>query len=197
MASTVTNNLGLFKATPNTAETFRTSDVNSNWDKVDAAVGLPYVDFTPFTINNSALELGLMTSPIGPALQGSAWKLVASGTFGHTSSATTLTLRIRVGGTTVVTTTITTPASALAGRVWRIDAELVCLTTGGSGTWKISGVTFATVNTTDTPFIYSPSAFTKDTTIAQDFAISAQWGTANASNTIVIDAGMIYRVTNG
>lgn len=197
MSSTVTNNLGLFKATPGSAEPFRTTDYNASMDKIDKAIGLPYVDFTAFTLNNATTEQQLMGAPIGPALQGSAWKMTASGTFGHTAVSTTLTLRIRFGGTTVVTTVITTPASALAGRVWRVDCELICLTTGGSGTWKISGVTFATVNTTDTPFIYSPTPFTKDTTVAQTLEISAQWGAASASNTIVIDAGMIWRITNG
>jgi hypothetical protein len=38
MASTTTTELGLFKAIPGTAEQFRTSDINSNWDKVDEAV---------------------------------------------------------------------------------------------------------------------------------------------------------------
>lgn len=36
MSSTSTSRLGLFKATPGSAEPFRTSDVNANWDKVDA-----------------------------------------------------------------------------------------------------------------------------------------------------------------
>ena len=36
MSSSSTSKLGLFKATAGTGEPFRTSDVNSNWDKVDA-----------------------------------------------------------------------------------------------------------------------------------------------------------------
>jgi hypothetical protein len=41
MASTLTTNLVLFKATPNTSEAFRVTDVNSNWDKVDAFAVAP------------------------------------------------------------------------------------------------------------------------------------------------------------
>ena len=53
MASTTTTELGLFKATPGTAEQFRTSDINSNWDKVDEAV----------EIQNNAIEaLGILTT---------------------------------------------------------------------------------------------------------------------------------------
>lgn len=39
MASTSTPNLGLFKATPGSLEPFRTTDINSNWDKVDDLAG--------------------------------------------------------------------------------------------------------------------------------------------------------------
>jgi hypothetical protein len=38
MASTTTTELGLFKPVPGTAEPFRTTDVNSNWDILDTVV---------------------------------------------------------------------------------------------------------------------------------------------------------------
>jgi hypothetical protein len=37
MASTTTTELGLFKPVPGSAEPFRTTDVNANWDLVDEA----------------------------------------------------------------------------------------------------------------------------------------------------------------
>jgi hypothetical protein len=37
MASTTTTELGLFKPVPGSAEPFRTTDVNENWDLVDEA----------------------------------------------------------------------------------------------------------------------------------------------------------------
>jgi hypothetical protein len=36
MSSTLTTELDLYKAVPGTAEPFRTTDINGNWDKVDA-----------------------------------------------------------------------------------------------------------------------------------------------------------------
>jgi len=36
MSSTLTTELDLFKAVPGTAEPFRTTDINSNMDKIDA-----------------------------------------------------------------------------------------------------------------------------------------------------------------
>ena len=38
MASTTTTELGLFKPVPGTAEPFRTTDVNGNWDILDGVV---------------------------------------------------------------------------------------------------------------------------------------------------------------
>ena len=38
MASTTTTELGLFKPVPGTAEPFRTTDVNGNWDILDTVV---------------------------------------------------------------------------------------------------------------------------------------------------------------
>jgi hypothetical protein len=38
MASTTTTELGLFKPVPGTAEPFRTTDVNNNWDILDDVV---------------------------------------------------------------------------------------------------------------------------------------------------------------
>jgi hypothetical protein len=38
MASTTTTELGLFKPVPGTAEPFRTTDVNNNWDILDTVV---------------------------------------------------------------------------------------------------------------------------------------------------------------
>jgi hypothetical protein len=38
MASTTTTELGLFKPVPGTAEPFRTTDVNNNWDILDGVV---------------------------------------------------------------------------------------------------------------------------------------------------------------
>jgi hypothetical protein len=38
MASTTTTELGLFKPVPGSAEPFRTTDVNNNWDILDSVV---------------------------------------------------------------------------------------------------------------------------------------------------------------
>lgn len=195
MGSTTTTNLALFKATPGTAEPFRRGqDVNANWDKVDAAIGAPYSDVTVVNVNNTAGETQVLATLIGPAQQGSIWKMEACGVFGHQAVGTTITFRVKIGGQTA-SWVVTTPASALSGRIWKLDATLYCLTTGVSGTWKISGLGVATVNATDTPALISANV-TKDTTVQQTFELTAQWGTANAANVLSCDAGYIKRLTN-
>jgi hypothetical protein len=196
MASTTTTNLQLFKATPGTAEDFRRGqDVNANWDKVDSAIGLPYSDVVQSTVGNTTSEGQLMAAGIGaPALQGSAWEMEACGGFAHSATSTTLTIRAKLGGA-AFTWVITTPASALSNRLWRLNTKVYCLTTGPSGTWKLSGLGVATVNTVDTPTLLSTTV-TKDTSTLQTLEITAQWGAANAANTISCDAGYIKRLTN-
>ena len=52
MASTSTSTIALFKPTPGTSEPFRTSDVNSNSDKVDAAFAADRVRLAAIEANN-------------------------------------------------------------------------------------------------------------------------------------------------
>lgn len=196
MASTNTPNLGLYKATPGTDEPFRTTDVNANMDKLDAAISAPYIDFVPSVLNTSITETQLIGVLVGPPQQGSFWKISAAGFYGHTATPTTLNLRVRLDHSLVAAMTITTPASALSGKGWRIDGELTNLTLGVSGLWKFAGLGFATVNTTDTPTLMSPAPFIKDTAGVNLFEITAQWGASNVANSVTIDAGQIYRVTN-
>jgi hypothetical protein len=198
MSSTSTVNLQLFKATPGSLEPFRTSDVNSNMDKIDAAIGLPYTDFTQASASNTASEVSafLPLLAIGAAQQGSAWNIKAAGVFAHSATSTTLTWRFKLGGTTFATVAITTPASALSNRPWNLDLNLMCLTTGTSGTWKVWGNFYAKINTTDTLVIVDGGG-TKDTTVAQNPEVTIQWTAANAANIATLDAGYVKRITNG
>jgi hypothetical protein len=196
MSSSQTAVIQLFKATPGTAETWRTSDVNANWDKIDSAIGQKFVDVTAGTANNTTTETTVAAGNAGPATQGSAYRIVGLGTFGHTSSATTLTFRIKFGGSTIITFTVNTPASALASRPFRFEIELFCLTSGVSGTWKMGGVLHARVGSTDTPFVESPASFTLNTTFMQNLDVTLQWGAANAANVASLDAIIIHRLTN-
>jgi hypothetical protein len=195
MSSTLTTNLQLFKPTPGTGEKFRPSDVNDNSDKIDAAIGAPYVDVSQGTAGNTTTETSVFSNSIGPGIQGSTWKFEVFGQYAHSASATTLTIRVKIGGSTVSFITINTPASALSGKPWGIDGTVMILTTGGSGTFRYFGKGFATVNVTDTLFLMQGST-TKDTTTSQALSVTMQWGAANVANVATLDGGFIRRVTN-
>lgn len=196
MGSSLTANLQLFKATPGTSEPLRAgADVNSNWDKVDAAIGAPYSDVTQAAASNTASEISMISYLIQPAIPGTIWKMEMCGVYSHSATPTTLTGRVKLGGVTLGAWQITTPASALSSRGWKTEVMMACLTTGVTGTWKTSASGMAVVNTTVTPLLIDGGG-TVDTTISKILEFSFQWGAANASNIATLDAGYIRRMTN-
>lgn len=195
-ALTPTTNLQLFRANPGTGETFRPSDVNSNWDKIDAVLPAPSVDVLQATVNNTATETMVFTGQIGgPALQGSVWELDLAGIFANVASSTTITIRVKLNGTTIATYVITTSASAFSGKSWRLNGKLYTVTTGVSGIWRLSAWGIATIGTTETPASVAGTA-TVNTTPVQNLDVTAQWGVANAANTFSCEVGIVRRLTN-
>jgi hypothetical protein len=169
MATTTTTVLGLVKPTPGTGEPWNQSQNNSNLDAIDSAIGAKTVKITTTTVTNSTSEtsLGSMTIPSG-ASQQTTYELRLWGTFDHTTGTPTLTLRAKIGGTTFATFILTMPASTLTNKPWRAQIDIVCITTGVSGTWRPVAHGFAELSTTTTPFGGAPSAATtKDTTANQ------------------------------
>lgn len=145
------------------------------------------------TVANTTTEtvVGTMTIPAADAVAGAIYRarMVANVSF---LASATLNWRARLGGvagtllanagpTTLSGTGQTTKESA-------ISVDLVCVSTGASGTW------FAMLqevrNTTQTGSVgevqlgSSDGTVIADTTISEGFVITAQWGAASASNTL-------------
>jgi hypothetical protein len=197
VSSTNTPNLGLNKATPGTNEPFNPATVNSNWDKVDSAIGTRTSKFVTTTVGNTTTETVLYSLPINAGVQGSVYTLVAWGTVDHASGAI-LTLRGKIGGpgTAFAAIGINYPASVLTNQAWRVQLEITVATLGVSGTWRPSMTAMARVNGVNVPFIEVPSTgFVKDTTTTQALDITAQWTAASASSIIRCDSGYAYRIT--
>jgi hypothetical protein len=200
MASTTTTNLGLWKPTPGTKEPWSTSQLNSNYDKLDAAIGARLTKITTTTIQNTTTEGNLWGANISGAIQGSIWKLVAFGTFDAANIAVTgtLTWRVKIGLTTMTTYTITLPnTTAQSNQPWQIEADIECMTTGAAGTWRNRMFGAVSNNNVDGLVNRVPSGTTtKDTTVAQLFEVTGTWSVANAGHILRCDAGYLYRVTN-
>jgi len=208
MASTLTTILSLFKPTPGTKEPFRTSDVNSNWDKIDAAIGRKVVKITNSTVANSTSEGAVVdgyTITANTATVNQAHKMVLFGTFGNVVTATpTITFRLRLGGTggtqLGANIVVTTNAAAQTNQAWRAEVELVYVTIGATGTVHASlklDINLGNATIVSTSHLTTTSApVTVDTTVDKEITVSAQWSAANASNTISGRSGYAYRVTN-
>lgn len=200
MASTLTTVLSLFKATPGTKEPFRTSDVDSNLDKIDAAIGAKVVKITTTTIQNITTEGNLFGSNISGAVQGSVWRLVAWGTFDVASiaAAGTFTWRSKIGLTTMSTLAITLPnTTAQSNQPWKLKVDLECMTTGAAGTWRNAMDGGVSNNNVRQAVVEVPSGTTtKDTTVANLFEITGTWSVANAGHIMRCDGGYLHRITN-
>lgn len=144
------------------------------------------------TVANTITETAIATLPIGAsdAAVGAVYRVTAWGTLGVTGTPT-ITFRGRLGGAagaSMIALGAVTVRSGATDGFWNAEFYLSCASTGASGTWlpslhvRHNFLTSATTYTLLGPI--TATAVTRDTTIANDMVITAQWGTANSSNTI-------------
>lgn len=198
MSTTQTTFLNLVKPTPNTKEPYSRATENANLDKLDTAIGPKFTNTATATVGNSASEGQLYGATILPASQQTVWKVVAFGAIDNTTGSPTITFRLKLGGVTVATYVLTMTSTAGTGRKFRVEGEIICMTTGVSGTW--SGTMHGTADTGAVmqPFVAGTDpTITKDTTLSSNnLEITAQWSVANAANTMRCVGGFVNRVTN-
>jgi hypothetical protein len=150
---------------------------------------------TSTTVANTASEtvIAALTIPAGDAVAGAVYRIKAWGVASVTGTPT-LTLRSRLGGvagTALGSSGARTASSGVSNRSWQVTVDLTCLTTGASGTWFASHITYEAVTLSASPPFASPglildgtSSVTVDSTVSEDLVITATWGTASASNTL-------------
>ena len=149
--------------------------------------GIVYMLTNSATVANTTTESSIMSTGTGnPTLPVDFFKaytvlhIKARGAISNTGTPT-LTMKVKYGSTVLGTTGAGTTASGLSSSGWELGFNVVCRSTGATGTvmgqgeFRIHNVHLQMVNTTTT---------TIDTTAATSFSLTAQWGTANASNTI-------------
>jgi len=130
------------------------------------------------TADETTIWMGLM--PANSLVAGNILKFHADGIVsngGSAAPADQITLRVRVGG---VEKAILTPATkALASDHWHIDANATQRTIGVAGERAIH-IDLVISDVTDT--VLGTAAI--DTTSNMDVTVTAQWGSAKATNTI-------------
>lgn len=197
MATSQTTYLGLVKPTPGTKEPYSRTVENANLDKIDAAIGPKFTNTATATAANTVTETQMYGATILPVVAQSVWKVVAFGSADNTTGSPTITFKLKVGGVVVATVVVTMTSSAGTGRAWRLEGEVVCMTTGVSGTWSgsLHGEAYtgaAYVSLVDA----TTSTITRDTTIGNNLEITATWSAANAANIVRCPGGYVHRVTN-
>ena len=144
---------------------------------------------TNTTVETSLLDggLGTLTVPANGFQVGDSFHAVATG---HVNSVNNHTLRIRIktDGIVLADTGAITMAASTA-KHWKLEVEFVIRAIGGSGVARIAaGGTF--FYTKDASNAFEGTNFSTetttgfDTTISNTLAITAQWGTASASDSI-------------
>lgn len=154
------------------------------------------------TVANTVTEtaIGTLTIPANDTAVGAVYRIVAFGTASVTGTPT-FTIRGRLGGaagTLAATIGPVTASSGVTNQSWSAEFDVVCLTTGASGTWMPNLVVAQNVSgaTVQTGTILLPTAgasVTRDTTASSDMVITWAWSAASASNTATARA-FAYRI---
>ena len=159
------------------------------------------------TIANSATEAILVPNATvfaNTLYAGGALRCWGYGAYGTTTGPPNLQFRVRWGGvagtiiaaTSNIATTASTGGGASMTNLLEWDFTVQCRTAGSSGSVFTNGrVTLWTSATAATVYALAsgstggttPAAVTVDTTTDQALAVTAQWGTANAANSVAGD----------
>lgn len=115
---------------------------------------------------------------------GAVLRIRAAGRY-STTGTPSLVLRARIGGLTVADPVMATANNA-SNYQWSFEATLTIRAPGASGTAQ-RGANYGGAGGGGLSIGASSGTFTLDTVSAQVIDVTAQWGTASSSNTIVLD----------
>ena len=156
----------------------------------EALVGCIYTQTATATVGGTLTEtsmigtgVGTITIPANTLVAGKTLKIFACGYYSTYSSANNMTLRFKIGGTTVLNTGSIAPANSIVQKYW--ESYIIVTCTAANTVWA-EGL-FTTLDAT-TPYHFSmvnTTTTTVDTTtLPQLLGLTMQWGGNNAANTI-------------
>lgn len=147
------------------------------------------------TLNATATETALSTLSLpGNLPAGATFRVTAFGTISEAAStAPTISFRLRIGG---VSGTYLTGAGVVGFNTatpmqgsWQFQGLVTVASIGVTGTW-VGNTTVTTdfaswgVNRTTSPYTNSSDPVTRDTTISQTLAMTAQWSASSTFNSL-------------
>ena len=166
--------------------------------------GSVYVATASATVSNTTTEttivstgIGTQTLPVNFLTAGKTIRVTASGVYGTDAvSAATLTLRIKLGSTVILTTGANIPNGSLTNRGWSISSLITCRTTGATGTVFGQGrCNLSTDATTaQTVDMENTATQTVDTTATQVVDVTAQWGVGVAAADTITGTNILIEV---
>jgi len=111
---------------------------------------------------------------------------VITGHFAHTVAGPTINFRFKIGSTTYCTTgAIATTLLAVTNKSWKAEVIVTCRSIGAGGTLFVQGTVLMDDGTTYRILgMPNSAAIAYNTTTANAVEFTAQWGTADPSNTI-------------
>lgn len=145
------------------------------------------------TVGNTVTETTLLsgtgdlTLPANCLTAGRTVRIRGQGVVSTTGSSPTLTLRAKIGSTTVTMCSAALPAAQPPGIMFEVI--VTCRAAGASVAFGVSTrVCLEGNDWTTAPLVTRTSTayLTEDTTVSKTLDITAQWGTANALNSISI-----------
>ena len=139
------------------------------------------------TVANTTTETVLYTGtlPSNSLKAGNHLKVFTDGVLGTLNSSSILTIRVKMNGTTVSTLELT--GTNYTNAPWSTKLEMTVRSVGASG--SIAVHTDLNVGSSKLNAEQTSTIETIDTTVSEDITITAQWGTANADNTISCHQG--------
>lgn len=156
--------------------------------------GVLFVQTGSVTVANTTTETALtgggtgsLTLPANFFVVGTHLRIFGNGYHSNTNGDT-LRIKVKLGSTVL----LDTGAQSSAGSTndgFIINANITCRTVGASGTVMAQGEYkeyTGTPSSHDTYQLVNTSTITIDTTASQTLSITAQWGTASASDTITL-----------
>jgi len=138
------------------------------------------------TVSNTTTETTIYTGTIDAnALKaGNVVKYIAGGVISNDSASDDITIRVKIGSTTVET--FNPAIGNVTGAVWGADGRFTIRSVGASGSAAYEGRAF--INKSDERVA---SIETIDTTVSEDLTVTVQWDNAKAGNTISIYQGVL------
>lgn len=172
------------------------------WETPSAVGGDTLVYMNPVvpptnTIEDTASETAFDSEysiPVTDLVENKVIRVKAFGVYGTDSTPPTLRLRLKLGGTTILDTTAFTTTGSLTDRGWMFEGVILVTEEGASGSVEAQGAASFSTGPATADVVHMPNtaAITGlDIDAATILSMTAEWGAADADNTITLRQLMV------